>query len=58
MRELLVPRRKPGRPKERSGEYETISLEVPSDVLKAVDSSPESRREFYERIARRELGGK
>lgn len=53
-----IPRRKPGRPKERSGEYETISLEVPVEVLRSVDSLPESRREFYERVARRELGGK
>jgi hypothetical protein len=40
--------RKPGRPVERSGDYQRITLEVRKDVLKEVDSLGKSRREIVE----------
>jgi hypothetical protein len=37
-----------GRPKTRQGTYETISLEVRDDLLKQIDASGKSRREYIE----------
>jgi hypothetical protein len=39
---------KAGRPIERKGEYERIALDVRKDLLKMVDASPKSRREYIE----------
>lgn len=39
---------KPGRPKTREGVYESISLEIRSDLLKQIDASGKSRREYIE----------
>ena len=40
---------KAGRPKERSGEYERITLEVRKDVLKYIDEQPAYRRQVVEK---------
>lgn len=40
--------RRPGRPKGRDGDYERITLEVRSDLLKRIDASGKSRREYIE----------
>lgn len=37
-----------GRPKERQGDYEAISLEVRKDLLAKIDASGKSRREYIE----------
>jgi hypothetical protein len=42
--------RKPGRPVEREGEYQRITLEVRDDLLKKIDASGKSRREFIEEL--------
>src|SRR5258708_7519527 len=41
--------RKPGRPKERSGNYERITLEIRKDFLAMIDAQQQSRREYIER---------
>jgi hypothetical protein len=46
--EVRAMTKKPGRPKERKGEYERITLEVRKDVLKFVDKQPATRRIVYE----------
>lgn len=42
--------RKPGRPVEREGRYQRISLEVREDLLSKIDASGQSRREVIERL--------
>ena len=39
-----------GRPKERQGDYEAISLEVRKDLLAKIDASGKSRREYIEAL--------
>jgi hypothetical protein len=43
-------RRKPGRPVERAGTYQRITLEVRSDLLQKIDDSGKSRREYIEEL--------
>ena len=47
---------KAGRPIERKGEYERITLDVRKDLLKMVDASPKSRREYIEDLLVTEKG--
>lgn len=44
--------RRPGRPKERDGKYERITLEIASDLLAKIDASGKSRREYIEESVR------
>lgn len=46
---------KPGRPKERKGDYERITLEVRKDVLKFIDDQPAYRREVIEKAMVKEM---
>jgi hypothetical protein len=39
-----------GRPIERDGTYQRITLEVRSDLLKKIDASGKSRREYIEQL--------
>ena len=45
-----------GRPKERRGDYEAISLEVRKDLLAKIDASGKSRREYIEELLERHEG--
>lgn len=42
--------RKPGRPKERKGEYVSTTIEIRKDLLKKIDASGKSRREYIEQL--------
>jgi hypothetical protein len=44
--------RRPGRPKERTGDYKRITLEIASDLLAKVDASGKSRRDYIETLIR------
>src|SRR5579859_5233875 len=46
--DALEFQRKPGRPVEREGGYQRITLEVRSDLLAKIDASGKSRREYIE----------
>jgi len=47
---ISLDERKPGRPVEREGTYQRITLEVRSDLLKKIDASGKSRREYIEEL--------
>lgn len=47
--------RLPGRPIERAGIYRRITLEIREDLLRKVDASGTSRREFIEALLVREF---
>ncbi len=48
--EIVYQPNKPGRPVEREGTYQRITLEVRSDLLKKIDASGKSRREYIEQL--------